>query len=87
MGFEDNIERELERTAQCALDGRGGCKPWWQSKIIWINLGALALAALEAGLSELRGYIPGGLFAWLAVGLPIINIALRFVTRLGVRLW
>lgn len=76
--FEENIERELQATAD---------KPWWQSKIIWINLGALALAALEAGLSELRGYIPGGLFAWLAVGLPIINIALRFVTRLGVRLW
>lgn len=76
--FEENIERELQARAD---------KSWWQSKIIWINLGALALAALEAGLSELRGYIPGGLFAWLAVGLPIVNIALRFVTRLGVRLW
>lgn len=78
MGFEDNIERELQARAD---------KPWWESKIIWFNLFALALAALEASLSELRGHIPGGLFAWLAVILPIVNIGLRFVTRLGVRLW
>lgn len=86
MGFEDNIERELEQASSCKL-GADGCKPWWQSKIIWINLAALAMAALEAHLTELQGHIPGGLFAWLAVGLPIVNIGLRFATRLGVRLW
>lgn len=63
-----------------------GDKPWWQSKIILVNLLALALAALEANITALQGHIPGGLLAWLTVVLPIANIVLRFVTRSGVRL-
>jgi fatty acid desaturase len=63
-----------------------GDKPWWQSKIIRINLLALALAALEANITALQGHIPGGLLAWLTVVLPIVNIGLRFITRAGVRL-
>jgi hypothetical protein len=85
--YEGNIEHELERIQQCQLDGRGDCKPWWRSKIILVNLAALAFGALEAGLGVLQGHIPGGLYVWLLVGLPIINIGLRFATRLGVRLW
>lgn len=78
MDFEQNIDRELAAVS--------GAKPWWQSKIIWINLAALILAALEANLGMLQGRLPGGLFAWLTLALPIVNIGLRFVTKLGVRL-
>jgi hypothetical protein len=76
MGFEENIDQAL-----AAKDS----KPWWQSKIIWVNLLALGLAALEANIAALQGHIPGGLLAWLTVALPIVNIGLRFVTRAGVR--
>jgi hypothetical protein len=74
-------DENLDAAAQALGD-----KPWWQSKIILVNLLALALAALEANITSLQGHIPGGLLAWLTVVLPMVNIVLRFVTRSGVRL-
>jgi len=74
-------DENLDAAAQALGD-----KPWWQSKIILVNLLALALATLEANITALQGHIPGGLLAWLTVVLPMVNIVLRFVTRSGVRL-
>ena len=55
-------------------------KPWWQSRTLWFNALALSLAAAESQLNVLRGVLPGGLFTWMAFGLPVLNAALRFIT-------
>lgn len=78
MGFDDNIERELATLPEA--------KPWWRSKIIRINLIALIVAALADNIEALQGHLPGSVYAWLCFLLPPINIFLRFLTRLGVRL-
>lgn len=78
MGFDDNIEREL---ATMPAD-----KPWWRSKVILINLAALIVAALADNIEALQGHLPGSVYAWLCFLLPPINIFLRFLTKLGVRL-
>lgn len=78
MGAEENIERELAKMPEA--------KPWWQSKVIWANLVALIVAALADNIDALQGHLPGSVYAWLCFLLPPINIVLRFVTKLGVRL-
>jgi hypothetical protein len=55
-------------------------KPWWKSKTLWLNGLVLMLAAAESQLNVLQGALPGGLFTWLAFGLPVANAALRFIT-------
>lgn len=59
-------------------------KPWWKSKTLWFNAVVLMLAAAESQLNVLQGALPGGLFAWLAFVLPVVNAALRFITSTGV---
>ena len=61
-----------------------GVKPWWKSKTLWCNALALMLAAAEAKLNVLQGALPGGLFTWLAFGLPVLNAALRLITTTGI---
>lgn len=55
-------------------------KPWWASRTLWVNGLVLMLAAAETQLNFLRDVLPGGLFAWVAFGLPVVNAILRFVT-------
>jgi hypothetical protein len=76
--FEANIDR--------ALFDSTDAKPWYLSKTLWVNVIALALAAAEANLGLLSGHLPGGIYAWAAFGLPIINMVLRMITKVGVRL-
>ena len=59
-------------------------KPWWKSRTLWVNAGLLALAAAETQLHFLQGVLPGGLFPWLAFGLPVVNAALRLITTTAV---
>jgi hypothetical protein len=61
-------------------------KPWWRSRTMWVNLLALALVVAEDKLQLLDGHLPGGVYAWLAFALPIVNLVLRAVTTAGVRL-
>lgn len=61
-------------------------KCWWQSKTLWCNAIAAGLVALEAGTGQLQPYLPVNLYAAVAVGLPVLNAILRFVTTQGVRL-
>lgn len=56
------------------------CKPCWKSKTLWFNAIILMLAAAESQLHVLQGVLPGGLFAWLAFGLPVFNAALRLIS-------
>lgn len=60
------------------------CKPWWQSKTLWLNALVLVLAAAETQLQVLKDVLPGSLLAWLAFGLPVANAALRFVTSAAI---
>lgn len=59
-------------------------KPWWQSRTLWVNALVLALATAETQLNVLQNVLPGGLFAWVAFGLPVVNALLRMVTTMGV---
>lgn len=60
------------------------CKPWWQSRTLWVNVVVLMLAAAEAQLGLLQGVLPGGLYAWVAFALPVANAGLRLVTTTAV---
>jgi len=58
-------------------------KPWWKSRTLWFNALVLALTAAETQINVLQGALPGGLFPWVAFGLPVVNAALRFITAQG----
>jgi hypothetical protein len=55
-------------------------KPWWKSKTLWLNLIAAALIALEAEFSLLQPLLPGNVYAYFAVVLPVANALLRVIT-------
>lgn len=58
-------------------------KTWWKSKTIIFNGIALSLIALEANTGLLEPYLPKSIYVWIAVGLPIVNVWLRFYTNSG----
>lgn len=58
-------------------------KRWHRSKTLWLNALAVGLAAAEVQLHLLQDVLPGGLFPWLAFGLPVLNAMLRLVTTTG----
>lgn len=62
-----------------------GIKRWWQSKTIWLNIIVGGLASLEATTGMLQPFLPEHWYVAVAVGLPIINVALRTITTQGVR--
>lgn len=55
-------------------------KLWWQSKTLWLNILAAALIALETQFSLLQPFLPGNVYAWVAVVLTVANSMLRIVT-------
>lgn len=55
-------------------------KPWWKSRTLIFNLASVVLIALEAQFSLLQPYLPGNVYAWVAVGLTVGNAVLRVVT-------
>lgn len=55
-------------------------KLWWQSRTLWLNVIAAALIALEAQFSLLQPFLPGNVYAWVAVVLTVANSMLRIVT-------
>ena len=51
---------------------------WWvTSRILAVNVLALALAAAELQLGLLRPVLGADLYVWLAFLLPVVNAALR----------
>lgn len=59
-------------------------KPWWRSRTLWFNAVCLVLAAAESQLGVMKDVLPGGLYPYLAFGLPLGNAALRAITSSGV---
>lgn len=61
-------------------------KPWWQSKTIWLNALALALAMAESRMGLLKGVLPVSAFEAVAFALPVLNVAVRYVTSAAITL-
>ena len=55
-------------------------KTWKNSKTIWVNATALALASLEANTGLLQPLLPVNFYNLVAIALPIINTYLRVIT-------
>lgn len=55
-------------------------KPWWKSKMIWLNLVSAVLLSLELKFDLLQPYLSGNVYAWFAVALSAANAALRVIT-------
>lgn len=59
-------------------------KPWWQSRVLWVNAIALGLAAAESRLQLLQGVLPLNAYELLAFVLPVANAVLRMVTSTAI---
>jgi hypothetical protein len=59
-------------------------KPWYTSKTLWFNAFVASMAALEASTGALQGQVPTSVYMLIAVLVPGINVALRFVTSQGI---
>lgn len=56
-------------------------KPWWQSRMLTVNAIVLALATAESQLHVIQPLLPVNVYAALAFGLPLVNMALRVITQ------
>ena len=61
-------------------------KPWWQSRTIRLNVAVAALAVAESQLHVIQPLLPVNFYAAVAFVLPVINAALRIVTKQAVSL-
>ena len=61
-------------------------KPWWKSKTMLFNMAAAALIALEMNLPSLQGMIDPPTYAYMLMGVNVVNVVLRFVTKAPVTL-
>lgn len=59
-------------------------KPWYQSKTIWVNAIAAALAVVELNFHMLQSSLSGGVYVTAAGALAFINVLLRGVTSTGI---
>ena len=55
-------------------------KPWYRSKTLWFNLIIGSLAALEANMGALSGFIRADWYAIICIVLPVGNAILRIVS-------
>lgn len=56
-------------------------KPWYTSKVIWLNVAVAALAAIEAATGALQPVLGNnGVYTLIAGGLPVANMFLRAMT-------
>lgn len=59
---------------------QGLAKPWWASKVLWVNAIAAGLIALEASMGVMQPYLPVNFYLMMAVVLPVVNAMLRVIT-------
>lgn len=58
-------------------------KPWWRSKIVWLNLLAATVLCAAQNITALQGVIPDEVYKWAVFALPVVNLWLRAVTTHG----
>lgn len=58
----------------------GLAKPWWASKVLWVNAIAAGLIALEASMGVMQPYLPVNFYLMMAIVLPVVNAILRVIT-------
>jgi len=61
-------------------------KPWWASKTLWFNLFVGVLLAVEMNFAALQDFIEPQTYAYLALIINVVNVALRAVTKSPVTL-
>ena len=66
-------------------------KPWYRSRTLWLNIGAMLVMLLtllvseQAKYSDGRPLIPADAIAWItAIVLPMANMILRIATNTGI---
>lgn len=55
-------------------------KPWWRSRMLWLNAIAMALVAVEQNLGTLKPEMRAEFYTWLSFSLPVANMILRTIT-------
>lgn len=55
-------------------------KKWYKSKTVILNLAVAVLTVLESSTGVLQPLLPTHWFAFVAIALPVANVALRFIT-------
>lgn len=55
-------------------------KPWWKSRILWLNAAAAAGVAIEASLHLLQDDLRAPVYLALAGALAALNFILRTIT-------
>ena len=61
-------------------------KPWWTSKTMVFNIAIGVLLAVELNFPSLQTHIEPELYAYLAMGINVVNVALRAITSSPVTL-
>lgn len=61
-------------------------KPWWASKTLLFNILVGVLLAVELNFPSLQTHIEPELYAYLAMFINVVNVALRVVTKSPVTL-
>lgn len=61
-------------------------KPWWQSKTMIFNVLVAALIAVEMNVAAFKSVLEPQQYAFLAMGINIVNVALRSITAGPVKL-
>jgi len=60
-----------------------GAKPWWASRVLWVNVVAAMLSAVEAATGTLQATVGASapvFWACVTVTLTAINAGLRIIT-------
>ncbi|HQO29573.1 MAG TPA: hypothetical protein PKY22_08625 [Accumulibacter sp.] len=55
-------------------------KPFWKSKVLWFNLLAAGLTALEANFNLLQPIVPVDVYGTGVVVVSVVNAVLRILT-------
>lgn len=61
-------------------------KPWHHSRMLWLNVIAAGLVALEATTGLLQPHLPVNFYLVMSIGLPVLNAMLRVITTQAIML-
>ena len=60
-------------------------KPWWKSRVLWLNALSAGMIALEMNVGLLQPHLPFNFYFGMCVFLPAANAVLRVVTNLPIK--